>query len=539
MTDVTPRTTGAFVRHWAAHRPGHPALRWAGGELTYAELDMRSSRVASALRAEGVGPGRRVAYLDKNSPEQFELFFGAAKLNAVPCPVNYRLAAPEIADIVRDSEATVFAVGEEFLPTVETLDIGARIVVIEAPGSDGAESRDGAGSGGGARRWPAFAEWRDAHEAVDPMAPQEPGDVAFQLYSSGTTGRPKGVQLTQGNLASGMVIYPEISGFGPDAVSVVAMPLYHIGGSGWALAGFSVGATNVLVREIVPPALVSLLETERVTHGFLVPAVLQFLLAVPGVEDRDYSALRCMLYGASPISDRVLADSIRTFGCDFVQLYGLTESTGTVVFVPATDHDPGGPNSHRLRGIGKPVPGTEARVVDPVTGVDVPDGEVGEIWIKGPTVMLGYWHLPDLTAETVRDGGWLRTGDAAYRDADGYMYVHDRVKDMIVSGGENIYPAELENAIMSLPGVSDVAVIGVPHDRWGETPKAMVVRAGTEQGAALTESDVISHCRRLLAGYKCPTSVDWFAVLPRNPSGKLLKKDLRAPYWEGRSRMVG
>jgi long-chain acyl-CoA synthetase len=508
-------------------------MRWEGGELTYAELDLRSSRVAAALRAYGVGSGNRVAYLDKNSPEQFELFFGAAKLNAVPCPVNYRLAAPEIEEIVRDSEAEVFAVGEEFVAAVERLGLDARIVVIEAPGTGGA------GSGEGAGRFPSFAEWRDAHEAVDPMAPQGPGDVAFQLYSSGTTGRPKGVQLTQGNLASGMAIYPEISGFGPEAISVVAMPLYHIGGSGWALAGFSVGATNVLVREIVPPALVSLLEAERVTHGFLVPAVLQFLLAVPGVEDRDYGALRCMLYGASPISERVLADSIRTFGCEFVQLYGLTESTGTVVFLPASDHHPGGPDSHRLRGIGKPVPGTEVRVVDPATGVDVPDGEVGEIWIKGPTVMLGYWRLPDLTAETVREGGWLRTGDAAYRDADGYIYVHDRVKDMIVSGGENIYPAELENAIMSLPGVSDVAVIGVPHDRWGETPKAMVVRAGTEQGAALTESDVIAHCRQLLAGYKCPTSVEWLAALPRNPSGKLLKKDLRAPYWEGRSRMVG
>ena len=336
-----------------------------------------------------------------------------------------------------------------------------------------------------------------------------------------------------------MSIYPELCGFGADSVNLVAMPLYHVGGGGWALAGFSVGATNVLVREIVPGPLVAVLESERISHAFIVPAVLQFMLAVPGLEDRDFSSLRCILYGASPISESVLSASIRTFRCDFVQLYGLTEATGTVVLLPASDHDPGGPNPERRRGIGMPIAGTQARVVDPATGVDVGIGDVGELWIEGPSVMLGYWHLPEQTAETIVEGGWLRTGDAAYRDSDGYLYVHDRVKDMIVSGGENIYPAEIENAIMSHPGVADVAVIGVPDDKWGETPKAMIVRSDDEEGAALTEGSVIAYCRDRLAGYKCPTSVEWATALPRNPSGKVLKKDLRAPFWEGRNRMVG
>ena len=521
MTEVTegehPTTTAGFLRHWARVRPDHPALLWAGGRLTYAELDERSSQVAQALRAEGVGPGDRVAFLDKNSPEQVELFFGAAKLNAVPCPVNYRLAPPEIAFIVADSQAKVFVVGEEFAPAIDKVAdelTGVRVLTT------------------GAR----YGEWRDAHPADDPAEPLAAGDIAYQLYSSGTTGRPKGVQLTQANLIAGMGLYPAIMGLGPDSVSMVPMPLYHIGGGGWALAGFAQGATNVLIREVVPDQLVDTIVAERVTHGFLVPAVLQFMLAVPGVRERDFSALQALLYGASPISEKVLAESVRTFGCRFVQAYGLTESTGTIIYLPAADHDPEGPNRHRLRAVGVPIPGSEAKVVDPGTGEAVPTATVGEIWVKGPTVMAGYWHMPDQTEATITDGGWLHTGDAGYQDADGYFYIHDRVKDMIVSGGENVYPAEVENVIMSHPEVADVAVIGVPSERWGETPRAMVVRA---PGSELTEVALLAFCRERLAGFKCPTSVEWLAELPRNPSGKVLKKDLRAPFWEGRTRMVG
>ncbi len=521
MTEVTeaprPTTTAGFLRHWARLRPDHPALLWSGGRLTYAELHERTSRVAQALRAAGVGPGDRVAFLDKNGPEQVELFFGAAKLNAVPCPVNYRLAPPEISFIVADSQAKVFVVGEEFAPAVEKVAdelTGVRILTT------------------GAR----YEEWRDGHPAEDPEEPLGAGDIAYQLYSSGTTGRPKGVQLTQSNLLAGMDLYPQIMGFGPDSVSMVPMPLYHIGGGGWALAGFAQGATNVLIREIVPDKLIDTIVTERVTHGFLVPAVLQFMLAVPGVAERDFSALKALLYGASPISEKVLAESVRTFGCSFVQAYGLTESTGTVIYLPAADHDPDGPNRHRLRAVGVPIPGSEAKVVDPATGGEVPTGTVGEIWVKGPTVMAGYWHMPEQSAATVTDGGWLHTGDAGYQDADGYFYIHDRVKDMIVSGGENVYPAEVENVIMSHPGVADVAVIGIPSERWGETPRAMVVRA---PGSEVTEAELLGFCRERLAGFKCPTSVEWLAELPRNPSGKVLKKDLRAPFWEGRTRMVG
>jgi long-chain acyl-CoA synthetase len=509
-------SVGNYLREWAAARPSVPALKWAGGELTFAELHDRSARVARALEAAGVRPGDRVAFLDKNGPEQIEMFFGAVYLGAVPAPVNYRLAPPEIAVIVEDCQAKVFAVGQEFMPAVEDL---ASVELVQIGGSSATH--------------PTFAEWRDAHPADDPEVAVTPEDVAYQLYSSGTTGRPKGVQLTHGNLEAGLVLYPEFLGLSAESISMVAMPLYHIGGGGWALAGWRVGATNVLVREVVPGDLVDLIGRERISHAFLVPAVLQFMLSVPGVDEHDFSSLRYILYGASPIAETVLADAIRTFGCGFVQAYGLTESTGTVIMLPEADHVLDGPH---LRAAGRPTPFAQIRIVDPSTEQEMLSGEVGEIWIKGPTVMKGYWNMPEETARAIRPGGWLRSGDAAYRDDEGYIYVHDRVKDMIVSGGENIYPAEVENAIMAHPDVADVAVIGVPDDRWGEAPKAIVVRTPASN---LTEQDLLAYCRTVLAGFKCPTSVEWLTELPRNPSGKVLKKDLRAPYWEGRTRMVG
>jgi long-chain acyl-CoA synthetase len=515
--------TGDVVRTWAAERPDVEALRWGdGASMSYAELDRRSSQAAQGFLAEGVRPQDRIAMIDKNGPEFFDMFFGAAKINAVPTPVNWRLAPPEVAYIVNDAQAKVFVVGSEYLPLLKQiapeLTTVKRILVV------GEETGE----------WQSWDAWRDQFPADDPHVPQADDDVAFQLYSSGTTGLPKGVQLTNRNLFVALPMYQELMGMGEGSVNLGAMPLFHIGGGGWSLAGLTFGVTTIIVREIDPAKLVDLIERERVTHAFLVPAVFQFMLMVPGVNERDFSSLKALLYGASPISVEVLSGSIRTFGCQFFQAYGLTETTGTVVLLPAEDHDPDGPNKHRLRAAGKPIPGVELRIVDGSTGEDRPVGEVGEIWVRSEQVMKGYWNLPDETVATIREGGWFRTGDAGYLDADGYVYIHDRVKDMIVSGGENIYPAEVENVLMSHPNVADVAVIGVPSDRWGETPKAMVVRKGD-----VTEQELIDFCRERLAKFKCPTSVEWIDALPRNPSGKILKKDLRAPFWAGRDRLVG
>jgi acyl-CoA synthetase (AMP-forming)/AMP-acid ligase II len=248
--------------------------------------------------------------------------------------------------------------------------------------------------------------------------------------------------------------------------------------------------------------------------------------------------LECIAYGASPISVEVLKGSMGTFKCNFMQVYGLTETTGVVTALLPEDHDVDGPNVHRLRAAGRAIEGVEVKIVDNDTGQIVSTGEVGEIYIRGQQVMKGYWNMPEETAKSILPDGFFRTGDAGYMDDEGYVFIHDRVKDMIVSGGENIYPAEVENVLMGHPFIADVAVIGVPDDKWGETPKALVVLAAGAPAGDDFASMVIAHAREHLARFKCPTSVDIIESIPRNPSGKVLKKDLRAPYWEGRTRLV-
>jgi len=511
-----------IIRTHGVERVAEPALVLGGTTRTWGELYERSGRVANALSAEGVGVQGRVAFLDKNGLEHFEVFFGCSLLDAVCVDVNWRLAPVEVAFIVNDAGSRVVVVGPDFVPVVDAIADQllhvTKIVVI-----------------GGHDKYESYESWIGRQPASDPAVTSSGGDVAFQLYSSGTTGRPKGVMLTNDNFFSLLPFTSTGWGLGPTSVNLVAMPLFHIGGGGWAMAGMYNGCKSVVVRDLDPAALVRLIPEQRVTHAFLVPAVLQFMLAVPGVTEADFSCLEVIVYGASPISEQVLADSLRTFGCRFWQAYGLTETTGAIVHLDPADHDPDGPGRHRLRSAGRPGPGVELRIVDTLTGADAPTGEVGEIWTRSPQNMLGYWNLADETAKALVGDGWFRTGDAGYVDPEGYLYIHDRVKDMIVSGGENIYPAEVENALMGHPDVADVAVIGVPSERWGETPKAMVVRRA---GSEATAEEIIAFCRERLARYKCPTSVDFVEALPRNPSGKILKKDLRAPFWEGRSRNV-
>jgi long-chain acyl-CoA synthetase len=381
-----------------------------------------------------------------------------------------------------------------------------------------------------------YETWLSDFPTTDPGTPSTDDDVAFQLYSSGTTGRPKGVMLSNRNFFSLLPVTKDMWEFTPDTVNLVAMPLFHIGGGGWATAAMYQGCTSVIVRDLDPAALVKLIGEQGITNAFLVPAVLQFMLMIPGVDEADFSTLRVIVYGASPISEEVLARSVTVFGCKFWQAYGLTETTGAVVNLPPEDHDVNGPNKHRLRSCGVAGPGVELRIVDPDTMQDLPPNEVGEIWIRSGQVMVGYWHMPEETAKSITEDGWFRSGDAGYLDEDGYLFIHDRVKDMIVSGGENVYPAEVENVLMGHPAIADVAVIGVPHEKWGETAKAVVVRT---PGAEVSEQEIIDYARERLARFKCPTSVDWVDALPRNPSGKILKKDLREPYWAGRDRRVG
>jgi long-chain acyl-CoA synthetase len=528
-------TVAGMLRANVADGGDRPMFRVGGTTVTWAEHHRRASSVAQALLAEGVAPGDRVAFLDRNGIAYFEVLFGGALAGAVNVAVNWRLAPAEMAAVIDDSRARVLVVDPEFLPCLAAMDSGLpavrRVVVLGE-----AKAKAEAGGASDLARRVGYEEWLGACDPVDPGHMGAPDDVSLQIYTSGTTGLPKGVMLANRNIAT-MIELAGANAFDIDdtTVSLVAMPLFHIGGSGWALTAMSRGGTSVILRDMDPAELIRLIERERITHAFVVPAVLMLLLATPGIEKADLSSLDTIFYGASPIAEDVLVRCLKIVGCRFAQVYGMTETSGAIVRLDHEDHDPDGERHHLLRAAGKPLPGVEIRIVDPDTGGDVPVGTVGEIWTKSAYNMLGYWDKPEETADTMRDGGWLRTGDAGYFDDEGYLFLHDRIKDMIVSGGENIYPAEVENVLLAVTGVVDAAVIGVPDDTWGETVKAVVVRA---PGSDIGPDEIISFCRDRLAHYKCPTSVDYADALPRNPSGKILKRELREPYWVGRDRRV-
>jgi long-chain acyl-CoA synthetase len=381
-----------------------------------------------------------------------------------------------------------------------------------------------------------FETWRDAAPDNDPAVPIATTDIAIQLYTSGTTGRPKGAMLTHDNLlglrrraAEEPMAWNQ---WGPEDVSLVAMPVSHIGGSGWGLVGLLNGAKGVVAREFDPFKVLDYIEHDRVSKMFMVPAALQIVVRLPRAREVDYSRLSHILYGAAPIPLDLLRECIEIFGCGFCQQYGMTETTGTIVYLPPEDHDPAG--NARMRSAGLPLPGVELKVMDEA-GNTLPHNTVGEIATRSASNMAGYWKLDAATAATVDAEGWLRTGDAGYLDEDGYLFIHDRVKDMIISGGENIYPAEVESAVYGHPSVAEVAVIGVPDDKWGEAVKAVVA---LKPGADPDPDSIIAFARTRIAAFKAPKSVDFVDVLPRNPSGKILRRELRAPYWEGRTRQV-
>ena len=506
------------ARDQARDRPHEAALWFEGRQTTFAELDALSSQCANALIAAGVRPGDHIAVLAKGREDFFVLWFGALKARACLTPVNWRLAPAEIAFILKDADARLLVCGEAYAQTAADM-LGEcpaiREVIQYEPGH---------------AAWPDFRGWIGRQSAVDPKLAGEANDDVIQLYTSGTTGLPKGVQLTEANYACLFdSATRQWARFAPGDAVLVAMPLFHVAGANMGMLGLYQGARSIVMAEADPAKILELIQTHAISQAFLVPALINMILQHPALKAADLTCLEKVYYGASPISEDVLVSAQKRFGASFTQLYGLTETIGLGTYLPPEAHE-----GARLRSCGMPSPGVEVRVT--LDGRAAAPLEVGEIEIRSAGVMKGYWNRPEATAEAIDTEGWFRSGDAGYFDADGYLYVHDRVKDMIVSGGENIYPAEVENALFSHPQIADAAVIGVPDERWGEAVKAIVVvHPGTNPDPAA----IIAHCHGLIARYKAPKSVDFVDVLPRNPSGKVLRRELRKPHWEGKGRLVG
>lgn len=501
LPDGTPMQRLAdIVRVRARATPDLPAVLEPSGITTFAELDRRSSQVARALLADGVVGGDRVVYIGSNSAAYLEVIYGAAKMGAIATPLNNRLAPVEITRIIDDAAPAVVVLGGAETGLAEAID-GPRI--ITAAGLDA---------------------WRDAADDSDPGHQATLDEAALIFYTSGTTGAPKGVVLTGGNVAQALDPLHRLFELDPTAVAMAPVPFFHVAGFGLALVATLNGAALLLEMTADPAALIDLLVDRRVSHAVLVPTLIQWMINAPAAQSADWSALRYVVYGAAPMPVPVIEAATRILGCKFIQSYGLTESTGGVTALWAEDHLPPPGREHQLRSVGKALPNVRLRIVDPVTLQDLPTGTRGEVLIGGGHVMSGYWGRPDADAEALTPDGWLRTGDGGSLDEEGFLYLHDRLKDMIVTGAENVYPAEVESVLSGHPDLAEVAVVGVPSEKWGESPFAVVV---AKPDTAPDPDEILAWARERLAHFKVPVGVEFVDVLPRTASGKIVKHHLR------------
>ncbi|MEM7690259.1 MAG: long-chain-fatty-acid--CoA ligase [Pseudomonadota bacterium] len=509
-------TFDEYLTYWGAERPDGIALEEGDRATTYAETDRLTRQLVSFLQNNGIGKGDRIAWLGKNADHYLLLLYAAGRMGAVMAPVGWRLAPPEIAYILGDTEAKLLVAAQEFLETAQSVSAGME-------------------------NGPQVFEAGEAFTVASSLEPATydapgPDDPILQLYTSGTTGNPKGAQLSNRNLFA--LRKPSLEenlpwqDFEPNDCILAAMPIAHIGGTGVAAIAVANGVRIHILPEFTPLGALEGIESGA-TLMFLVPAAIQIMIQHPKAAETDFSNLRYLMYGAAPMPLELLKEAVRTMpGTGFMQVYGMTETTGTISLLPPEDHDLEG--NERMRSAGKAVPGVEIEVRGE-DNKEVPRGEIGEICILSPSNTAGYWKLPDATAKTIDSDGWLHTGDAGIMDVDGYVYIQDRIKDMIISGGENVYPAEVESAIYGHPAIAEVAVIGIPSDKWGEEVKACVV---AKPGMEIDQNDVIAYTRDRIAPFKCPKSVDVIPEMPRNASGKILRRQLRAPYWEGQERQV-
>ncbi|KUO15299.1 acyl-CoA synthetase [Streptomyces dysideae] len=509
--DISP----AAALHRRAQLPTASALVYEGREISAAQLSRTAAEFAAGLAEHGLRRGDRIAYLGFNSVTVFETLIAAAHLGAIFVPVNFRLAADEVHHILTDSGAHTVVVEAGHRELVESImgDIPARrhILVDTDPQCPAAAAR--------AAVWSPLSELLGPDRPARERAALYDDDLAVLMYTSGTTGRPKGVMLTHGNLWWNAVNVDSVVDTRADDVNLAVAPLFHIGGlNALTLRTLLRGGTVVLRRGFDPAQCLDDLVHHRVTGLFAVPAMYAALARVPGFAEADLSALRSAIVAGAPVPPQLIKD-YGECGILLQQAWGLTETAPFATYLPA------GLTREKAGSAGAPMPYTEICLADPVTGARIRETDVrGEICVRGPNVASGYWDNPDATRAAFDDAGWFHTGDIAYRDKDGLYYIVDRLKDMIISGGENVYPAEVERVLVEYPGVLEAAVIGVPDPKWGETVLAVLT---CEPGTAPTLEDVRGFAGRHLARYKLPTTVLIAEQLPRNASGKLAKVELR------------
>jgi acyl-CoA synthetase (AMP-forming)/AMP-acid ligase II len=496
--------------HHAARTPDRIALRFQEDSWTWAELELSTNQLANQLVSVGCTAGARVGYLGKNSVDWVQLIFAAAKAGALLVSVNWRLTPAEISFILSDSAPSVLIVAGDFLAAAAEVD-----------GVDAVPHRFsiGATSPG----FEPFEAWRNAGDTRPLSLPVGEETPLCICYTSGTTGRPKGAVLAQRAFMRTTSMIADVVDFQSvraDECLLLFKSPFHTNGPNSLYAALHLGGVGIVLEEFDVAKILSLVGRHPVKTLSLVPTMLKMVLDHPDAAETDFSRLQYLAYGAAPMPTALLRQAIDTMDCQFVQAYGLTENPIATLLLP-DDHSVEG--NERMRSVGRALPQVELRIVGE-DGTDVLPGVTGEIWIRSPAMMVGYWRNPDATARAITSDGWLRTGDAAALDDDGYVFLKDRISDVIISGGENVYPAEVEDALYGHPAVAQVAVVGVPHERWGEVPAAFVVAV---PGAAEDAESLLEHASKRLARYKLPTHVVFVDKLPTNPTGKVLRRQLR------------
>jgi long-chain acyl-CoA synthetase len=491
---------------------------------TWQEFGERVARLAGALSNLGLDTGERVAILALNSDRYLEVYYAVAWAGGIIVPINIRLAPPEISYILNDSGASILVVDDAFAAMLPALSGNLDTVTQIIFAGDGLTPT-------GVRNYEELL----AVATPVPDAERRGDDLAGIFYTGGTTGQAKGVMLTHGNLLSQAVNGLGAARWHEGTVYLHAAPMFHLADCGATFLLTMCGGCHAFIPRFDPADTLRAIQAYRVTYIVLVPTMIAMLVNFSGVEHYDLASLELMIYGGSPMPEALIARALDVLpGCEFIQIYGQTELSPAATCLEARHHTLDGPLASKLRSAGRPMPGVALMIVDG-DDQELPRGTVGEIVVRGPNVMKGYWNKPEATAQALR-GGWMHTGDAGSMDEDGFVYIVDRLKDMIISGGENIYSAEVENAIYQHPAVAMCAVIGIPSEMWGEAVHAIVV---PKEGQSVDAETIIGHCKELIANYKCPRSVEIRRQpLPISGAGKILKSELRRPFWEGHEHRV-